>query len=182
MENAELAGGSWVSVPVLRAQTPSLWTLLDTMVGGHSEEGKLEFHRKSKVDHVRRNLFGPVDHEQLQQDFQHLLRANIEAAGQKWNYDFGREVPSEGTLEWEELKCHDVPAFYRSRVISIGKHSCGVQEPAVDRRSCELPVPQSEQFKAQLTPEPKRRKQTRITDYYSTKKRYTCPIHHSRKK
>ncbi|XP_072408217.1 cyclin-dependent kinase inhibitor 1-like [Chiloscyllium punctatum] len=152
------------------------------MMGGHSEEGKLEIDRKIKVEHVRRNLFGPVDHEQLQQDFQHLLRANIEAAGQKWNYDFGREVPSEGTLEWEELKCHDVPAFYRSRVIIREKHWRGIQEPAVHRRSCELPVPQSKQLKAQVTPEPKRRKQTYITDYYSTKKRCTGPIHHSRRK
>ncbi|XP_067855697.1 cyclin-dependent kinase inhibitor 1-like [Heptranchias perlo] len=151
------------------------------MVGLHSEEQKLEIDLKGKADHVRRNLFGPVDHEQLQQDFQHLLRANIEAAGQKWNYDFGREIPSEGTLEWEELKCQDVPAFYRSRVISRTKHLCGLQEATV-KSSSDHPVPQSKEVKAQVTPEPKKRRQTCITDYYSAKKRCTRQIHHSRKK
>ncbi|XP_067906722.1 cyclin-dependent kinase inhibitor 1B-like isoform X2 [Heterodontus francisci] len=136
------------------------------MMGLSSEEGKLKIDLKSKADHVRRNLFGPVDHEQLQQDFQHLLRANIEAAGQKWNYDFGREVPSEGTLEWEELKCQDVPAFYRSRVINRAKHLCAVQEAAINSSS-DHPVPLSKEVKAQVTPEPKRRRQTCITESLS---------------
>ncbi|XP_078424262.1 cyclin-dependent kinase inhibitor 1B-like isoform X2 [Cetorhinus maximus] len=154
---------------------------MNTMMGLHSEEKNLERDLKSKAVRVRRNLFGPVDHEQLQQDFQHLLRANVEAAGQKWNYDFGREVPSEGTLEWEELKCQDVPAFYRSRVISGAKHLSGLPEAPVNSNS-DHPVPPSKGIKVQVTPEPKRRKQTCITDYYSAKKRCTHPICHSRRK
>ncbi|NXJ85265.1 CDN1A inhibitor, partial [Trogon melanurus] len=51
--------------------------------------------------HARRNLFGPIDHEQLRQDFQHMLRSSIEGAQQKWNFDFLRDTPTEGLLQWE---------------------------------------------------------------------------------
>ncbi|NXV84479.1 CDN1A inhibitor, partial [Calonectris borealis] len=51
--------------------------------------------------HARRNLFGPVDHEQLRQDFQHMLHNSVERAQQKWNFDFLRDRPVEGLLQWE---------------------------------------------------------------------------------
>lgn len=70
---------------------------------------------KRKVGPVRRNLFGPVDHQQLQQDFQQLLRMSVEVANKRWNFDFQRDVPGEGaSVEWAELRWQDVPAFYRS--------------------------------------------------------------------
>lgn len=68
-----------------------------------------------KVGPVRRNLFGPVDHNQLQQDFERLLHMSVEVANKRWNFDFQREKPGSGSsIEWEELRCQDVPAFYRS--------------------------------------------------------------------
>lgn len=70
---------------------------------------------KLKVGPVRRNLFGPVDHQQLQQDFQRLLCMSVDVANKRWNFDFHSETPGEGSnMEWEELRCQDVPAFYRS--------------------------------------------------------------------
>ncbi|KFP25837.1 Cyclin-dependent kinase inhibitor 1, partial [Colius striatus] len=54
-----------------------------------------------KATQAQRNLFGPVDHEQLHQDFQHMLRSSVERAQQKWNFDFLRDVPAEGLLQWE---------------------------------------------------------------------------------
>lgn len=70
---------------------------------------------KLKVGPVRRNLFGPVDHMQLQQDFERLLCMSVEAANKRWNFDFQREKPGNGSdVEWEELSCRDVPSFYRS--------------------------------------------------------------------
>lgn len=66
---------------------------------------------------IRRNLFGPVDHQQLQQDFQRLFCMNVETAKQRWNFDFQRDQPVPGRVEWEELRCQDVPAFYRSSVV-----------------------------------------------------------------
>ncbi|KAK4831778.1 hypothetical protein QYF61_019091 [Mycteria americana] len=73
--------------------------------------------RPGKTTHAQRNLFGPVDHEQLRQDFQHMLRNSIEGARQKWNFDFLRDTPVEGLLQWEELESHEVPAFYHSCVV-----------------------------------------------------------------
>ncbi|KAM8908458.1 cyclin-dependent kinase inhibitor 1D isoform 2-T5 [Spinachia spinachia] len=86
-----------------------------------------------KAGPVRRNLFGSVDHQQLQQDFRHLLSMNVEAAKKRWNFDFQREVPAEGSnVEWEELRSQDVPAFY---------HSC-TMSPAL-RPTPESPTPSS---------------------------------------
>ncbi|XP_073336368.1 cyclin-dependent kinase inhibitor 1D [Pagrus major] len=68
-----------------------------------------------KVGPVRRNLFGPVDHQQLQKDFERLLCMSVEVANKRWNFDFQSERPGEGSnMEWEELRCQDVPVFYRS--------------------------------------------------------------------
>ncbi|XP_014840512.1 PREDICTED: cyclin-dependent kinase inhibitor 1-like [Poecilia mexicana] len=76
---------------------------------------------KLTVGPVRRNLFGPVDHQQLQRDFQQLLRMSVEVANKRWNFDFQRDVPGEGTdVEWVELGCQDVPAFYRSCLVRPG--------------------------------------------------------------
>ncbi|XP_062238415.1 cyclin-dependent kinase inhibitor 1D [Platichthys flesus] len=73
---------------------------------------------KMKVGPVRRNLFGPLDHQQLQQDFQRLLCMSMEMANKRWNFNFQADVPGEGSnIEWEELKCQDVPAFYHSCMI-----------------------------------------------------------------
>ncbi|XP_010143036.1 PREDICTED: cyclin-dependent kinase inhibitor 1-like, partial [Buceros rhinoceros silvestris] len=88
-------------------------SLLYTLAGERHWGEKME-QRPGKTSHVRRNLFGPVDHEQLQQDFQYVLRNSIEGAQQKWNFDFLRDTPAEGLLQWEELKGHEVPAFYHS--------------------------------------------------------------------
>lgn len=71
-----------------------------------------------KVGPVRRNLFGPVDHNQLQQDFERLLRMGVEVANKRWNFDFQNEKPGSGaSVEWEELSCQDVPTFYRSCLV-----------------------------------------------------------------
>ncbi|XP_051977185.1 cyclin-dependent kinase inhibitor 1D [Xyrauchen texanus] len=66
---------------------------------------------------LRRNLFGPVDHEQLQQDFKNLFCMSLEIAKQRWNFDFQRDKPAPGSAEWEELWCQDVPVFYHSCVV-----------------------------------------------------------------
>lgn len=73
---------------------------------------------KLKVGPVRRNLFGPVDHKQLQRDFDRLLSVGVEAANKRWNFDFRNEKPGEGSsVEWEEVRCRDVPAFYRNCMV-----------------------------------------------------------------
>lgn len=92
---------------------------------GPTGESDLELSRlggiedlRLKVGPVRRNLFGPVDHKQLQQDFQRQLCMSVEVANKRWNFDFQGDVPGKGSsIEWEELSCQDVPAFYRSCMV-----------------------------------------------------------------
>ncbi|NWY36415.1 CDN1A inhibitor, partial [Sylvia borin] len=48
-----------------------------------------------------RNLFGPVDHEQLQLDFEDKIRQQLEEAQQRWNFNFETETPLEGPFKWE---------------------------------------------------------------------------------
>ncbi|NWX91449.1 CDN1A inhibitor, partial [Nothoprocta ornata] len=50
---------------------------------------------------VCRNLFGPIDHQQLQSDFQDLLRQQLEEAQHRWNFDFETDTPLEGRFKWE---------------------------------------------------------------------------------
>ncbi|KFQ22760.1 Cyclin-dependent kinase inhibitor 1B, partial [Merops nubicus] len=48
-----------------------------------------------------RNLFGSVSHEQLQEDFQHILHNSARCAQQRWNFDFLQDMPVQGLLHWE---------------------------------------------------------------------------------
>ncbi|XP_063049165.1 cyclin-dependent kinase inhibitor 1D [Engraulis encrasicolus] len=80
---------------------------------------------------VRRNLFGPVDHQQLREDFQRLLSMTVDSAARRWDFDFLSDRPVAGgktdsALEWEELRGQDVPAFYRSRVVRRAKRGWSV--------------------------------------------------------
>uniref|UniRef100_A0A8D3DEW4 Cyclin-dependent kinase inhibitor domain-containing protein n=1 Tax=Scophthalmus maximus TaxID=52904 RepID=A0A8D3DEW4_SCOMX len=114
-----------VCVDVAMASTATSTTGSDSAL---SRLGGIEA-LKLKVGPVRRNLFGPVDHQQLQQDFQRLLCMSVEVANKRWNFDFQADVPGEGTnVVWEELGCQDVPAFYRSGSSKLRP----VARPAVD--------------------------------------------------
>ncbi|KFQ40916.1 Cyclin-dependent kinase inhibitor 1, partial [Mesitornis unicolor] len=50
---------------------------------------------------VCRNLFGPVEHQQLEEDLASLVRQHLEEAQQRWNFDFETETPLEGPFKWE---------------------------------------------------------------------------------
>lgn len=64
---------------------------------------------------VRRNLFGPVDPEQLQAEYQVALRKDLEEASQRWSFDFISDKPLEsGDYQWEGVPCTKVPLLYRS--------------------------------------------------------------------
>lgn len=57
-----------------------------------------------------RNLFGPVDHEQLQQDFEDKMKQQLEEAQQRWNFNFETETPLEGPFKWERILVAEQPA------------------------------------------------------------------------
>lgn len=59
-----------------------------------------------------RNLFGPVDHEELTRDLEKHCRDMEEASQRKWNFDFKNHKPLEGRYEWQEVEKGSLPEFY----------------------------------------------------------------------
>ncbi|KAK7896343.1 hypothetical protein WMY93_021668 [Mugilogobius chulae] len=134
-----------------------------------------------KVGPVRRNLFGPVDHQQLQQDFQRVLRMGVEVANKRWNFDFQRDEPGPGPVEWEELSFQEVPAFYRSCMVRPARSAAGTKRRSSSSSGEGSPVSSSsssseEEYIEVTTRECYRlqsgkRKQAIITDFYKVKRR-----------
>ncbi|XP_029194457.1 cyclin-dependent kinase inhibitor 1-like isoform X1 [Acropora millepora] len=52
---------------------------------------------------VCRNLFGPVDHEQLKADFLREKEEIIKEDTRKWNFDFENDIPLLGRYLWEKM-------------------------------------------------------------------------------
>uniref|UniRef100_A0A3Q4AC00 Cyclin-dependent kinase inhibitor 1C n=1 Tax=Mola mola TaxID=94237 RepID=A0A3Q4AC00_MOLML len=65
---------------------------------------------------VCRNLFGPVDHDELSQDMKAKLREISECDQQRWNFDFEANTPLDGDYKWEEVPVESTPAFYQESV------------------------------------------------------------------
>jgi cyclin-dependent kinase inhibitor 1B len=59
-----------------------------------------------------RNLFGPVNHEELTRDLEKHRRDMEEASQRKWNFDFQNHKPLEGKYEWQEVEKGSLPEFY----------------------------------------------------------------------
>lgn len=59
-----------------------------------------------------RNLFGPVNHEELTRDLEKHCRDMEEASQRKWNFDFQNHKPLEGKYEWQEVEKSSLPEFY----------------------------------------------------------------------
>ncbi|XP_037538959.1 cyclin-dependent kinase inhibitor 1Bb [Nematolebias whitei] len=62
-----------------------------------------------------RNLFGSVDHEQLNRDFNAHMRELEEAAAAKWGFDFVNDKPlaNNGRFNWELVESNELPDFYQ---------------------------------------------------------------------
>lgn len=59
-----------------------------------------------------RNLFGPVNHEELNRDLNRHLQEMEEAYRRKWNFDFQNHRPLEGRYEWQAVEKGSSPDFY----------------------------------------------------------------------
>ncbi|XP_009483430.1 cyclin-dependent kinase inhibitor 1 [Pelecanus crispus] len=147
--------------------------------------------RLRKTTHARRNLFGPIDHEQLRQDFQHMLHSSVKGAQQKWNFDFLRDTPAEGLLQWEELEGHEVPTFYHSCVVGGARRPLQHLNWPLGREDKSHHFSQvgltekpktSEKTGGKRISEGKKRRQTSLTDYYSAKKRVKTNMQAAAKK
>ncbi|XP_041852135.1 cyclin-dependent kinase inhibitor 1C-like [Melanotaenia boesemani] len=67
-------------------------------------------HRRTSVC---RNLFGPVDHDELNRDMKDKLREISERDQLRWNFNFDADTPLEGDYKWEEVPVDKTPAFYQ---------------------------------------------------------------------
>ncbi|KAM9030183.1 cyclin-dependent kinase inhibitor 1B isoform 1-T1 [Guaruba guarouba] len=59
-----------------------------------------------------RNLFGPVNHEELNRDLKKHRQEMEEACQRKWNFDFQNYKPLEGRYEWQAVEKGSSPDFY----------------------------------------------------------------------
>ncbi|XP_054856725.1 cyclin-dependent kinase inhibitor 1B [Eublepharis macularius] len=59
-----------------------------------------------------RNLFGPVDHDELARELERQHRDLAEASRRKWNFDFQRHQPLDGRYEWQAVAHDALPDFY----------------------------------------------------------------------
>nr|XP_047910494.1 cyclin-dependent kinase inhibitor 1 [Anser cygnoides]XP_047910495.1 cyclin-dependent kinase inhibitor 1 [Anser cygnoides]XP_047910496.1 cyclin-dependent kinase inhibitor 1 [Anser cygnoides]XP_047910497.1 cyclin-dependent kinase inhibitor 1 [Anser cygnoides]XP_047910498.1 cyclin-dependent kinase inhibitor 1 [Anser cygnoides]XP_047910499.1 cyclin-dependent kinase inhibitor 1 [Anser cygnoides] len=126
---------------------------------------------------VCRNLFGPVDHDQLQNDFEDLLRQHLEEAQHRWNFNFETETPLEGHFKWERVLLAEQPS---QEVLSLGKatssesrSSLAHKVPSKDRLggSHAEASQQSSEVGRAGSPQHLKRGQTSIKDFYSSKRR-----------
>lgn len=62
-----------------------------------------------------RNLFGPVDHDELKRELTSKLREISQRDQLRWNFDFSEGQPLSGDLKWEESPAEDCPEFYREK-------------------------------------------------------------------
>ncbi|KAG2462031.1 CDN1C inhibitor, partial [Polypterus senegalus] len=70
---------------------------------------------------VCRNLFGPVDHDELDREMKTKLREISESDQRKWNFNFETHTPVEGgDYVWEAKPMDAIPAFYRDS-IQVGR-------------------------------------------------------------
>lgn len=141
---------------------------------------------------ARRTLFGPVDREQLQVEYQTALREDLEEASHRWGFDFISDKPLETSdFQWEGIPGTRVPLLYRSCMVGVGQgKSRRAAETAVPPKGGRVEPPQCEKENIPHTQErcslklesrektPERaehsalkRKQTNITDFYQAKRR-----------
>lgn len=84
-------------------------------------------HRRTSVC---RNLFGPVDHDELSRDMKAKLREISEHSQQRWNFDFDRHTPLDGDYQWEEVEVERSPAFYRESAPADRSRSAPLRQPS----------------------------------------------------
>ncbi|XP_047440056.1 cyclin-dependent kinase inhibitor 1 isoform X2 [Mugil cephalus] len=136
---------------------------------------------------ARRNLFGPVDREQLQAEYRAALHKDLEEASERWGFDFMSDKPLESSdFQWEGVQGARVPLLYRScvldpRGVEGPKAAEATAAPKAGRSEKEnIPcMPERCAVKAEAlekTPEKRghtglKRKQTNLTDFYQAKKR-----------
>ncbi|XP_041725033.1 cyclin-dependent kinase inhibitor 1C [Coregonus clupeaformis] len=65
---------------------------------------------------VCRNLFGPVDHDELNREMKSKMREISDRDQRRWNFNFEADVPLSGDYVWEETPVETSPVFYQDSV------------------------------------------------------------------
>lgn len=82
---------------------------------------------------VCRNLFGPVDHEELHCEMKRKLQEISEQDQSRWNFNFETNSPLPGQYEWEEISEDSLPCFYKNKAHNKrARAASGDASPAVD--------------------------------------------------
>uniref|UniRef100_A0A182Q9C4 Cyclin-dependent kinase inhibitor domain-containing protein n=1 Tax=Anopheles farauti TaxID=69004 RepID=A0A182Q9C4_9DIPT len=58
---------------------------------------------KSLLKRTKRNLFGAVESESVKKFAEEHIREVNEAKQRRWNYDFSKDRPTDGPLQWERV-------------------------------------------------------------------------------
>lgn len=97
---------------------------------------------------VCRNLFGPIDHDELNQEMKSKLLEISERDQRKWNFNFEAETPLAGAYKWEECPVDTAPVFYqesveenRSVATSTGVKPCSAVPCLLESPSQDLLLP-----------------------------------------
>ncbi|XP_041814283.1 cyclin-dependent kinase inhibitor 1 isoform X2 [Chelmon rostratus] len=141
---------------------------------------------------ARRNLFGPVDREQLQVEYQAALQKDLEEASNRWGFDFISDKPLESSdFQWEGIPGAKVPLLYRSCMFGLGQadgqraaEAAGtskggrVELPWNDKENipcspdrCTVDTENLEKTPVRRESRGLKRKQTNLTDFYQAKRR-----------
>ncbi|KAI4878099.1 hypothetical protein NFI96_027890 [Prochilodus magdalenae] len=108
--------------PGNEAQTPAEPLSLLRVMANVEVQSVLERHAARRTfpllarTKVCRNLFGPVDHEELNREMKQKLQEISDAERSRWNFNFEQDSPLPGNYEWEEVGARCLPAFYRDSV------------------------------------------------------------------
>uniref|UniRef100_A0A672GRC2 Cyclin-dependent kinase inhibitor domain-containing protein n=1 Tax=Salarias fasciatus TaxID=181472 RepID=A0A672GRC2_SALFA len=76
-------------------------------------QGESRMNPTRRRESVCRNLFGPVDHEQLRRDLKLKLREITERDSRRWNFNFESGTPLPGSFQWEETPADCAAHFYQ---------------------------------------------------------------------
>lgn len=83
---------------------------------------------------ARRNLFGPVDRDQLQEEYQAALQKDLDEASSRWGFDFILEKPLESSeFQWEGVPSTKVPLLYRSCMLDQGQPERAVERAVMPK-------------------------------------------------
>ncbi|KAL2088931.1 hypothetical protein ACEWY4_015830 [Coilia grayii] len=87
---------------------------------------------------VCRNLFGPVDHDEVRVELSAKLGEMSEREQTRWNFNFNEDTPLPGRYAWEDVCVTSVPNFYRDSVQNGRKWTRLSENETIDSESTTL--------------------------------------------